>query len=133
TDYSQAISFYSKYIQKNPNDKDGFFYRGLAYEKIGDDIKAFQDFLQAIDFDPEYFDAYLHIDYLLAKESRYLEIITHWSAYIQRADTNGRAYLERGGAYFRSGKIDPALKDAKRACDLGEEHGCQLVLKYSNQ
>ena len=130
--YPRAITLYSEHIRDWPNDKDGFFYRALAYKRSNDDVKALDDFLKAIELDVEYLDAYLHIDYLLAKESRYKEIISHWSSYIQNVKTNGRAYLERGGAYKRSGNRDFALIDAKKACDLGENPGCQLLQKYSN-
>jgi len=132
-DYSQAIRLYSKHIQNKPEDKNGFYYRALAYEKINDDEKALEDFLQTVRLENDYFDAYLHIDSLLAKKSRYEEIVQYWSVYIEQVNTNGRAYLERGGAYIHAGEKVLALKDAKKACELGEKYGCQLLERYSGE
>jgi hypothetical protein len=132
-DYSQAIRLYSKHIQNKPEDKNGFYYRALAYEKTNDDEKALEDFLQTVRLENDYFDAYLHIDSLLAKKSRYEEIVQYWSVYIEQVNTNGRAYLERGGAYIHAGKKVLALKDAKKACELGEKYGCQLLERHSGE
>jgi|GEM_PF-665649 len=129
--YEEAIEKYTEHIDFHSVDEKSLYYRGLAYEKAGNNKAALDDFVAATQFEPTHIDSYLHIDYLLAKESKYGEIISHWDNYMSFDSSNGRAYLERGGAYFRSGQKALALDDAQQACDLGENKGCQLIRKYS--
>jgi TPR repeat protein len=38
--------------------------------------------------------------------------------------------MERGGAYFQKGDRSRALFDARKACDLGHEKGCEMVKRH---
>jgi tetratricopeptide (TPR) repeat protein len=71
-------------------------------------------------------DLRLHqqLDYALALKSNFARVIELWTGYLARHPEEGRAYLERGGAYFRLGKRDEARADAAKACDLGITEGC---------
>lgn len=41
--YTTAISYFSKALEKNPDNKDAFLYRGCTYNKIGDYTSALSD------------------------------------------------------------------------------------------
>jgi tetratricopeptide (TPR) repeat protein len=71
-------------------------------------------------------DLRLHqqLDYALALKNNFARVIEVWTGYLARHPEEGRAYLERGGAYFRLGKRAEAKADAARACDLGINEGC---------
>jgi tetratricopeptide (TPR) repeat protein len=64
------------------------------------------------------------LDYALAKQGRFERAVELWTEYIGRHPDEGRAYLERGGAYFHLRKRDESRADAARACDLGITEGC---------
>ncbi len=128
-DYINAIELFSKHIENEPDDKEGYYYRAISYKENNSELKALDDFLKTIEVDPKYFDAYLHIDAILAKQSRFDEIANYWTKYLSKVSNNGRAYMERGGAYLHAGKRDLAMSDAKKACDLGEKYGCQVLGK----
>jgi len=53
------------------------------------------------------------------------EVIEAWNGFLQRHPNEGRAYLERGGAYSRIRKMNEAAQDAQKACDLGVNEGCE--------
>ena len=64
------------------------------------------------------------MDYSLARQRRFAEILPLWNAYIAKHPDDGRAYLERGGTYFNLRQMDKAGEDARKACDLGVNEGC---------
>ena len=64
------------------------------------------------------------MDYALARENKFAEILPLWDAYIAKHPNDGRAYLERGGTQINLGQRDLAGQDALKACDLGINEGC---------
>jgi tetratricopeptide (TPR) repeat protein len=73
---------------------------------------------------PDDFDATRQLDYNLAAEGKFDQIIDMWSHFLAKHPDHARAHLERGGAYFRSGRRAEAAVDARRACELGLSEGC---------
>jgi tetratricopeptide (TPR) repeat protein len=73
---------------------------------------------------PDDLRAHQQLDYNLARQGRFAEVIEMWNGYIARHPSDGRAYLERGGAYFHLRKIAEAKADAAKACELGISEGC---------
>ncbi|MFO0639968.1 MAG: hypothetical protein U0183_12200 [Polyangiaceae bacterium] len=73
---------------------------------------------------PNDFRAHQALDYALARQGKYPAVITMWNGYLGRNPKDGRAYLERGGAYQQLGDAAASHADAKRACDLGFAEGC---------
>ena len=63
-------------------------------------------------------------DYALARQGRYQEVIDLWTGYLRRHPDDARAYMERGGAFFQSGRRAEAVADARRACELGLNESC---------
>jgi Flp pilus assembly protein TadD len=73
---------------------------------------------------PDDFRANQQLDYALAAQGKFDQVIVLWTEYLSHHPEDARAHLERGGAYFRSGKRQEALADARRACELGLNEGC---------
>ena len=63
-------------------------------------------------------------DYALARQGRFQEVVDLWTAYLGRHPEDARAYMERGGAFFQSGRRAEAGADARRACELGLNEAC---------
>jgi tetratricopeptide (TPR) repeat protein len=63
-------------------------------------------------------------DHALAREGRFQEVVDLWTGYLHRHPDDARAYMERGGAYFQSGRRAEAVADARRACELGLNEAC---------
>ncbi len=73
---------------------------------------------------PDDFEAHRALDYALARTRQYDRIIAMWTKYIAAHPQDGRAYLERGGAYFDSHRLSESHADASTACDLGVTEAC---------
>lgn len=91
---------------------------------------ALSDMRRAVGLEPAEYDYYLLLDWLLAKNSSWQEIIAAWDSYISLNPDDGRAYVERGGAYFRSGDIRAAVENAKLAADLGNAEGVEAYNRF---
>lgn len=130
---SGAIADYSAALQVDPNNADSYYRRARTFIDKKDLASAFNDLKKAIEIDKHNFDYYLLMDWLLAQKSDWDGIATEWSRYIALNPNNDRAYLERGGAYFRKGDITSAVADAKRAADLGSAEGKKVYDKYKGQ
>jgi len=73
---------------------------------------------------PDDFQEMQTLDYNLARKGQYSLIVNLWSKFIEKHPNEGRAYLERGGAYYHLGRIKEALNDAQKACEMGITEGC---------
>ncbi|MBN2576980.1 MAG: DUF4034 domain-containing protein, partial [Deltaproteobacteria bacterium] len=73
---------------------------------------------------PDDLRAHQQLDYNLARKGKYSEVVEMWNGYVARHPNDGRAYLERGGAYFHLRKMAEAKADAAKACALGISEGC---------
>lgn len=73
---------------------------------------------------PGDFEAVRRLDYALAKLGRFSDVVVAWSRYLEEHPRDGKAFLERGGAYWRQGKQAEAKRDARQACELGVNEGC---------
>jgi Tfp pilus assembly protein PilF len=102
------------------------FWRARAYIEQRKLDLARTDLEDAIRADPRAIESYRTLDWLLARQQRWDEIIAHWDAYIALEPLSGDAYLERAETHYHNGNRPAALADAKRACELGVEKGCQL-------
>jgi tetratricopeptide (TPR) repeat protein len=123
-DYSNAVAEYNKAMEDDPNNNEGYYYRGATYLKTGEIEKALPDFKRSIELNPRHFKSYQNLNWLLAKERKWDDIINYLDEYIQLEPGHAQAYLERGHAYYLQGNRDSALKDVKKSCDLGNSEGC---------
>jgi tetratricopeptide (TPR) repeat protein len=73
---------------------------------------------------PDSFAARQQLDYALARQGRFDRVIELWTEYLAAHPDDGRAYLERGGAYFNLRRLPEAKSDATKACELGISEAC---------
>jgi len=80
---------------------------------------------------PHSFRAHQELDYALARVGRFKDVIQMWDGYIAAHPKDGRARLERGGAYVHYGDPAASHADARAACDLGVAEGCIQAARAS--
>lgn len=73
---------------------------------------------------PDDFRSQQVLDYALAKEKRYDEVVALWTAFLTRHPEEGRAYSERAGAFHQLGRQRETVADLEKACELGVTEGC---------
>lgn len=102
---------------------------GAAYRKLGEDEKARTSYDQALQLNPNQYNAYLGLGELLEKQSRLDDAISNYSKAVELRPTDtgflllGRA-LERTGrrsealaAYHAALKLSPDMPEAQHAVD----------------
>jgi len=132
-DINGALEDYNFALRANPDDGSSYYWRAQVLVDAKDLKSAYRDLKRSIQLDPNNFDAYHLMDWVLAQSSGWDEVIDYWGKYIALNPKSDKAYLERGGAYFRKGDVVSAVADAKKAADLGSLEGKQVYERYKNR
>ncbi len=129
-DTRNAIADYSTAIRANPNGFQLYLRRARALIEEKKLDEALADLERARQVAPDEFDVYLLADWVLTQRNDWDRVIGWWDQFLSRNPGHSRAYVERGGAYYRKGDRSAALRDAKQAADLGSEEGRQLYERF---
>lgn len=124
--YDEAISQFNAAAKLNPSGHETFYWRARAYADKGKFDLAEADLDQAVRLNPRYFEAYKTLDWVLARDHRWDEVVAYWNKFIQIEPDNANAYVERAGTFRHKGNMAAALADLKKACDLGNGNACQI-------
>ena len=126
--YEQAIEDYSRAIAISPEKAYLYYSRGLTYQEKKEYYdKAIADFKQAIKINPEDKKSYCFLGITHYKKQDYRKAQKYFGEAIFIDPNYAEAIAGRGQAYLRSGKIEKALSDFKKACDMGEDTGCTML------
>ncbi len=112
---------------------DAYFRRGYDALLLKSWDSSAADFQKAISLDPRNFEYYKDLDFVLSRQQDADGIIKAWTQFIALEPSNAQAYLERGGAYVHKHDMESAQADAKKACELGSQEGCQHVSLQSSK
>lgn len=93
---------------------------------------AEEDLIRTIDLDPGYYHAYLMLDWVLSRQSKFAEIVPHWDRYIETKPDHSAAYVDRGSVYYRMKDYKNAIRDAKLAADMGDSRGKEAYEKVKH-
>lgn len=130
---SKQIEYCTIALQLEPNHAKAYSRRARGHIRQNNLVLALQDAKEAIRLQPKNVTSYDLIDYILAFDEDWDNIIKYWSQYIALNPNDGHAYVERGGAYYRSGNLRAAVTDAKTSADLGNPMGKRLYKKFKNK
>lgn len=108
----KALLSIAKSLEMNAKNAEAWYYQGLAFEALHDEIKAIKSYTEALKYAPnlKYYYANGRASLKLRK---YDQAITNFSAVI-KADTLPvikNTYYLRGLSYFKSKSLDNAFKD----------------------
>jgi len=129
----QAIEYTNIGLRLMPNNPKLYNRRAQALVSMNQRTLATKDSKKSIELDPNNIDYYLTLDWVLAKQNDWNQIIEYWDKFIKLHPNNGRAYVERGGAYYRSGDLETAIQNAKKSADLGNPEGKEAYLKFKDR
>jgi hypothetical protein len=113
--------------ERNPVEAAGYYQRGLAEARAGNEAAAISNFEHSLALDPNRFETYKALDAVLSKQRRWTTIVQYWTQYIELHPDDGRAYCQRGGAYSWLHNTAQAAADAEKACSLGDQVCCDVV------
>lgn len=121
---AESIYELTKAIERNPNDADAYYRRGMAYYEADLKIRAITDFTKAIQLKPDFVNAYLgraraytYMGYS-SEKGRYDLAIADCAKAIEFDPNNADAYEARGYAYYRKDDHDLAIGDFTKAIEL---------------
>jgi len=117
-DYKKSISDYSKYLEKVPNDFNGYFNRSQAYFMLKDFENAKKDLKEAVNLNRNDTRAYSALGDIELAEENYEEAIKYYTRVVELIPDNPLGYNNRGSVYFYLKQYEKALRDYKQATSL---------------
>jgi tetratricopeptide (TPR) repeat protein len=148
-EHENALADFTKAIDLDTKEKyKAYFDRGIAYYELGQKENAKADFKIACDLGLETgCERYREVtdgatlDIYGADTGKAIEYFKKANEYVQKNNAEKaiefyteaikiqpnfhEAYYGRGASYYFLGKKNEAMKDWKKACDLGYEAGCE--------
>lgn len=127
-----AIEKFNAALELDPDNSTLYYRRARAYINERNVKLALKDMKQALEITPDDYHYVRYIDYILAKNRDWKQIITYWDHYIELKPKDGRAFVQRGGAYYHSGNMKNAVADAKVSSELGNLEGVEAYNKFKH-
>ena len=124
---SKALGLYNKLIRQNPQHAAALTNRGLlwellpvkdAAERAKNRKYAEQDYLRALEINPNQAETYNNLGALYIDQKRNGDAVVYLSEAIVRQPKYFRALLNRANAYTNLGLYQEALSDFDRAAEL---------------
>jgi tetratricopeptide (TPR) repeat protein len=126
-----ALALYDVALRVLPNHVEAYYYRAEAHAQMRSLDLAKKDLEKSMELDPKHYQSYVLMDWVLFQSRDLDKIISYWNRYIELEPNNAKAYLERGGTYFHKKDLKASTRDAKKACDLGNQEGCMRYKKLA--
>lgn len=129
--FEEAVASYSEYLILNPTDLKTLYNRGRAYQEIGENDKAVEDFSKVIKEDP------LNVNALLSIANDYYHRIHDYENAIFYADKalkvsgNAMAFTLKGQSYQRLGKLNEAMQAYNDAISISETYADAYISRGS--
>jgi Tfp pilus assembly protein PilF len=118
--YQLALDDYNEAVRLNPNDPMTYYNRGNLYGRnLGSYQPAIADFNEAVSLNPAYAEAYANRGICYASLGLYAQATEDFSKVISLKPDNAEAYGNRAAVYLQQGVKEPACRDARTACQLG--------------
>ena len=119
--FNEAIDHYNKAIGMTPITPDhilAFNNRGLAYNKLGQNQRALEDFNKAINLDRYDMRAYKNRGVTYAKLGLYQSALEDFNEAIRLKPNYADTYINRGVTYAKLDQYQRALEDFNKATRL---------------
>jgi len=120
--WSAALTYFQKAIEKNPQDADGWLYVGYCYGNLGryeDEIEAYQ---QAIRIKPDYANAHYNLGVAYGKLGRYQDEIEAYKQAIRIKPDYADAHYNLGVAYGDLGRYQDAIEAFNQAIRIKPDY-----------
>ncbi len=124
---TQAIQLYSRLIKHSPDFFPAYVNRGVLWERLPvkdakerqkNRLNAEQDYLKAIELNPNLVETYNNLGALYMDMGRFTDAIFYLNEAITRRPRYFTALMNRGIAYYRLGNVTAALLDFNRAYQI---------------
>jgi tetratricopeptide (TPR) repeat protein len=128
----EAIPYYTKALEIDPENAAGWNSLGLASYLVKDYAKGLMCFETALQINPDFAEAWGNKGNLLVKLERYPEAFDCYDAAIQKNPMHPVAiWGDKGRAYYAAGKYEEAITCFDQALALHQDHLESVVGKGS--
>ena|GEM_PF-1772927 len=116
--YNEALTYFTKAIELNPQYQNAYIYRGLVKDSLGDKQGALADHKKAIDLDPKNAIAYINRGFVKSSLGDKQGALADYKKAIDLDPKNAIAYTGRGLVKTDLGDKQGALADYDKAIEL---------------
>lgn len=132
----QAIDYYNKIVEQNPDDPSALFIRGHIYYYYGgrkiEGDKAISDYSRALEMNPEFSDACFMRGTVYHDKGQHDNAIPDYSRAIEIDPEQSEYFFHRGLAYYDKRRYDNAITDFSKAIDLKNDYLDAYLRRGSN-
>lgn len=121
-DFDQAILYFNKSIEIDPNNPMAYRDRGAAYSAKGKHDLAISDWTKALEIDPNDRTAYFNRGRTFCIIKQYDRAISDLNKTLEIDPRDADAYNERGIAYFEKGQYDLGISDFNKVIEINPNH-----------
>jgi tetratricopeptide (TPR) repeat protein len=118
--FQEAIEAYNDYLEARPNDLAIIYKRGRAYEELGDDKSALQDYNFIIGKDAENVDGHLSLGGYFYRTGDFGSALFHYEIAMVKDQGNAIGFLQKGKTNQKLGNLREALSDYNAAISINE-------------
>lgn len=129
--HDKAIEYLNSAIEINPNSDLIYYNRGRAHFAGNLHDKAIEDFTRSIAINPNIVRYYIDRGRAYSLNGQFDSAIRDFTLAININPNNPKAYAFRGLAYFYINDIIKAQLDFQKACNMGDQRGCDALKKYN--
>lgn len=117
-----AIDYLNNVIRLDSESLEGWYSRGMAWQRFDSFQRAIKDYKAVLDLYPQHRSANYNLGYLYYLQKQYQRSVPYFSRAIKADSAYGEAYLGRGAAYQLLGKKQKAEQDLKRVLELDPDN-----------
>jgi|UniRef100_UPI00404A6141 tetratricopeptide (TPR) repeat protein len=128
-EYQEAIDYLNKAADKDQKNPEIFYLLGVCKSQLQKNAEAIKDYDLALALDPTYAEVYFEKGYSLFALNMLDEAIEAFDKSIKLKPNNAVAYVNRGSVKCIKGDKEGAMKDWKKAEELGAplpEQECEI-------
>jgi len=115
---TEAIKYYDKAIELNPNDYHSYRQKGVSLSKLGNPTEAIKYFDKAINLNPNDYHSYRDKGVSLSKLGNETEAIKYYDKAIELNHNDYHSYREKGVSLSKLGNPTEAIKYYDKAIEL---------------
>ncbi len=121
--YREAIKFFTKAINIDPQLHYSYFSRGVAYYKLKEYRLALKDFNQGIKINPKHANSYFGRSVIYREFKNYQKALIDSNKAIALDPKSAGNYSIRGGIYYRLKQPEKAKQDWQKSAELYDKYG----------
>jgi S1-C subfamily serine protease len=129
--YKDAVTYYSKYLEKNERDFNVFYRRGYSQLKLKEYKLAVSDFTKSISLGYEIFDVYFYRGNAYYFFEDYKNAVKDYARSVELSPNHPEAFYNKGFANYKLGNYTEAASDWQRCIELDPKLESELLPKIN--